>query len=365
MFNNPITTIPQVADMLRVKGEPKYKSYAPRLEKNEEYKSNPDNTDFWNGWMEAERQAVLNKVKNFNTAQKRLLMEKTQPPKNNNKSAQPFPTGSSCNSSVFSGSALNGGQGFGTANVTEGVKLSDVRLNEWRNMLIDNRIKEYNELGQSSFRPVDNKTGEQNNEDKLKDDLVLVGIEEKIFAEIADNGVYSALNNVISYYAQNIYKYDSTDYFVNLLERLNDLKVEVIKLVEYNEIENTTGRKEVNTNIEYAEVILDALDRLIQFLQANMDFVGNPESERLARQKATQKILTKKSNIIKDTIDKQINDFIEKYKLNEYTRDELKKILDYEQIPYSKNRPDKDYMRAIALYFIKNPDKISSFEEYT
>jgi len=361
MFNNPISTIPQVADMLRVKGAPP-KSLPVFYGKGlDEEKVNPDNTDFWEKWMSDERSAVYNKVKNFNTAQKRLLLDKTQPTKSNNKGAEPFPVTSSFNN-LFNNSPLSG-KGFGTANISQVAGLSDMKLNEWRNMLIENRMKEYGQIGQASFRPVDNTPREQRQDEKLKDDLALVGVEERIFAEIADSSTYNALNNVISYYAQNIYKYDDTNYFVNLLARLNELRNEAVRLFQIYKEEEFTGYGELSSNIDYAEVILEALNRFIQFIQANMEFVGNTESERYARQQSTQRMLTKKSSMVGPTLDLEIENFIQKYNLTQYSLEELHEFLDEERIQYDFKQTRQNIMKAVANHFIKNPDLIENYFE--
>jgi len=331
MFNNYLTTIPQVADNLR-KGHslsgygftpsewsnPKnitLKNITPsdwsnmkniafkntaydRLTKNLSEKikrenlmpsmskskstvlesSNPANIDYWNRWHSEAVQKVMDGLENQDYSKKLLLAEKYYPKRNKNSSAMVFQT--SQNMPSFSESKSLSGGNF--SDFTESSQMADNDFEAYKAGIFQRRIKEFEQnvsqiSSQPSFGPLMVPTQNLDMESNTID-FILSSIEEKIGGGIVDSTTYNDLMKVYGYYTSNIWKFEDASVLINLIKRLEQISINCDQIIKNKEDTELSGRDA--KDIQFAELFLNTIQKLIDFINANISFIGRNQSER-------------------------------------------------------------------------------------
>jgi len=269
MNYNALSTIPQIADELRVKGTLPYQP--AHLKVNNNYSNNPDNIDYYNQWRQEAINGVYNAIDNFNSSKKMLLEQKFRPEKGKNISIAPFQTSDPAKTQKFD--SLVGG-----ANITEGSRYTDSEYENVRKYLLNKLSKGFQEQeGDRPSRDIEQPlTLDELDELKSENDMLLSSIEDVVNRGTIDDVVFEKLLKVVSFYSNNIYKFDDEDYLNEILRKLEGLRDIGIVVKESRDESKLTSESDT----EYAEVFVDTLDTLIQFFSLNIPLVGQPENER-------------------------------------------------------------------------------------
>jgi hypothetical protein len=286
MIHNNEQTIPQIADMLRTKGVQQPKPI--HLRNLDIWTANPANAEYYDGWRREAKENAYNGINCVKNSKKTLLMEKYYPKKSNTSAQQPLQTSSSYNQAVFDKYSLRG-----SGNITESVKLSDADYEDYRLKLMNKRADDYE--SQQSNVPVQRpptQAPSNYDADKTMNDLILTSIEERIGNGIIDYGVYNDLLKVIQFYNTYISVFDNVDSLVSIIRRLQELETNAFSIYTNKEQEQESGRDSKDT--DYVESFIESLKRLVKYIEINIPVVGQNESIRQQRAKATTKELTSK-----------------------------------------------------------------------
>jgi hypothetical protein len=283
MDYNALSTIPQIADELRVKGSIKNEPVV--LTPHNSYAENPDNTDYYNSWRAQAIQGVYDSIQNRNHSHKMQLQSKPYLKRGTNIGPAPFQTSDPAKTQNFDSLMVGGG------NITQSARYTNEEYEAVRMKILNSRASEFDaQQGQMPSRPIRTVETEFSKQ-KFTDDLLLRSLEERIQGGIIDNLTFSDMQKVISFYAENIYKFDDDDYLNSLIDRLNELIGGLQSFREEDKIKTEKDRGFVNA-------LFNSIGLLIEFVEANLPFVGSSEDVRIRGQNATRKILTKSQDII-------------------------------------------------------------------
>jgi hypothetical protein len=182
----------------------------------------------------------------------------------------------------------------GGANITQSSRLSDQKYDEWRKHVVNLRSQGYMANRTSQPMPpqiTPNMNSILNNPkdaEKNQLDLLLTGIEERVFSGIVDNNVFKDLADYARGLEQVIYTFDDAQDLTDLINRLQSLETSVEGIASRR---GTLGTSTKEANLGEASLAL--LSRIITFIEQNMSGVGRNESTRQFLQKANHQYLTK------------------------------------------------------------------------
>lgn len=185
----------------------------------------------------------------------------------------------------------------GSGNITQSSTASDGDMENWRKFVVNQRAEGYNAIRNSQPMPqpiapkMQGIMADPNKAMQNQLDLLLTAIEERVFGGIVDNNGFKELNEYARGLEQVISSYDDAQHITDLINRFGNLEITVRGIASRRGTLGTTT-KEAN----YAESTLALIQRIIQFLQANVSGVGRNELTRQLLQRGTHDILTKVGN---------------------------------------------------------------------
>lgn len=317
MFNNYITTIPQVADTLRTLG---YSQPKPvRVGRLPVDDVNPANKDYRDQWRQEAIDNAYNSIRATKSSKAMMLLEPSYPKKSNNRSQAPFQSSyGSANDKVDWNTAIYSGYS-GAGNITSAAALSDADFEIYRKKLLDARLKDFS--AQPDFVPTPAPPIPQQNmfmQNKQMVDVLLNSVSDRINSGIADNSVYNDLLKVTQFYNANIWQVNNTQVLNNLLVDLDD----IVEAAEGNikTAEDKLLEPSVQRNLNSGDSILTLLYRLIEYIKANIGFVSRSENERKINARVTSFILSKYMRVDKKT-------------KNDVEREQFERFLNVDQAP--------------------------------
>lgn len=260
---------------------------------------NPDNEDFYNDWRKYEIQNVLNGLYNIKYSKNLMLMPKYYPKRNKNSSAMVFQT--SQNMPSFTEKNLSGG-----ADMTHSSSLTDEEYTKYTHDLLQKRLSEFNSSSTSSSQPIPITLNESNIETNTID-FLLGSLEQKISAGIIDNVAYTDLMKIYQYYVNNIYKMEDKYLLVRIINRLEAVGENAEQIIKNKEEDTLSDRNEKNIN--FAELFLNTLYKLMDFIKENIVFVGRNVAERkIIASSIAREINTMQPKDVLPSVQKQIQE---------------------------------------------------------
>jgi len=297
MFNNYITTIPQVADTLRTLG---YSQPKPvRVGRLPVDNLNPANADYRDQWRKEAMQNAYDSISATKSSQAMMLLEPYYPRKSNNRSQAPFQSSQSggnenvdWNTKIYSGHNPTQGRYSGGGNVTYSSVLSDVDFETYRKKLLDARLKDFSV--QPEFAPTPAPPIPQQNtfmQNKQMIDITLNSVADRINSGIADNSVYNDLLKVTQFYNNFIWQ-------INSVPILNELLIDIGDIIEtaegaYKTYQDKALDPKSLKNLRSINPVIMLLDKFKDYVTANVSFVGRNENERKINAKVTSYLLSK------------------------------------------------------------------------
>jgi hypothetical protein len=282
---------PEVANLYRTKGTGLSYNKTYLLPRGDIIPLGEDNA-FYKGWMDYNRNALMDKLYNADQSLKRNLEPRyPQLPKSGNKAQVLFGVHNDDMQMIrdHQNQIKMSGGGLKLSDSTAGVGMSK-KDSEKERLRIINRLRRDYEGEATVEQPPEAQdlTMGREDDEKLQFDLNIASISERVQAGIIDNSVYNSLLNVSSYLVKNIWKFDDTGYFVSIIKALEFLKSE-IEAFDKSYRNNQLGRLYSKQNIQLATASLRLLDRLIEYVENNMRGVGREERFRKSLAKSTIK----------------------------------------------------------------------------
>ena len=272
MNNNYLSTIPQVADNLRVKGVqlPKYNNYNFQPLET----SNPANKDYRDEWRMEAINSVYNGLKNIHQSKLDLLKESYYPKRNNNTAQMPFQTSQSLPS--FTSSRT------GRGNITQSSALSDSQYEKYRQNLLEDRFKNYQRLrGVIPLPPQAPQTNMISDNDRKQINRAFSSLTAKANSGIADASTFNDLSEIINYFEENIWKYTESVELLNFIRSLEDIQKALNALYE-NINSNELDDRAQEEYLQYSVSMYNTIEKLINYIEKALDNVGRSEMERKA-----------------------------------------------------------------------------------
>jgi hypothetical protein len=276
-------TIPSIADNFRTMGRQLINT--PMGISHQQLLIGPSDSDnihhYWH------KQAVKNVYDGLNSnksSNRNYLSDRPKPIRGTNATNPPF---------GLSNSPYNVITGRGGANITTSSSATDKEKDDYRKFIINQRGEGYVAIRNSEPMPQqippNIKTIMTNPNKAIQNQLslLLTSIEERVFSGITDNNVYKDLNEFIKGIEGVIYTYDDAQQITDLIKRLEDIS----NSAEVIAARRGTQQKQKESN--FAESVITSIDRLIDFLKANISTVGRNESTRLFNQQVSSEYLTK------------------------------------------------------------------------
>ena len=257
-----LSTIPQVADLLRYKG---YQQPQP-IHYNK-MDISIDNGQHGQDWEKFRQHALTNaydSIKNIRQSKKDSLRSPydNMPKKNYNVAAVPF--GVTVTKNTVQDNGLKGGASLNS--------ISDKDYDDYRQKLINRRMKEFEERdAQAPLTTIKLEPPSDFQQLLDKNDLIILTIEQRFINGVVDFYVYRDLLTLIGFYNRYIWVFDTEKPLTDLLNRLQDI------LEKATEIFNKT---KVTKSTQYARFFMDSLDRFINFIKEYMSAIGNPPNVR-------------------------------------------------------------------------------------
>jgi hypothetical protein len=272
MNNNYLSTIPQVADNLRVKGVqiPKYIDYNFQPLET----SNPANKDYRDGWRMEAINSVYNGLKNIQQSKLDLLKESYYPKRNNNTAQMPFQT--SQNLPSFSSSMI------GRGNITQSSALSDSQYEKYRRDLLKERFNDYQRLkGVVAPPPQASQTNIISDNDRKQINRSFSSLTGKVNTGIADASAYNDLSEIINYFEENIWKYTESVELLNFIRSLEDIQ-QALNVLYENINSNELDDRAQEEYLQYSVAMYNTIEKLISYIEKALSNVGRGEMERKA-----------------------------------------------------------------------------------
>lgn len=272
MNNNYLSTIPQVADNLRVKGVqvPKYIDYNFQPLET----SNPANKDYRDSWRMESIKKVYDGLKNIHQSKVDLLKESYFPKRNNNTAQMPFQT--SQNLPSFNSSRT------GRGNITQSSALSDSQYEKYRRDLLKERFNDYQRLkGVVALPPQEPQTNIISDNDRKQINRSFSSLTGKVNSGIADASAYNDLSEIINYFDQNIWKYTESVELLNFIRSLEDIQQALNALYE-NINSNELDERAQEEYLQYSVSMYNTIEELIDYIEKALSNVGRSEMERKA-----------------------------------------------------------------------------------
>jgi hypothetical protein len=289
MDNNPLTTLPYFTDRLRTKGthnppQQHINYYVPNS-------SNPENKEFYDDWRQEAKRTAYEQLNSSNKSKVQFLTPNIYPKGSGNRASAPF--GASSNQDFlnfdihYSNAYKHGMKGRG--NPTQSSSISYDLRDAYNKKALLRRAEGFdsiqeNSINTSGIKPSQGVDMVEFSNAKKSADLLLSSIEERVNSGIIDYTTFKDLLNVIMFYQRYIWVFDDAGYLGQLLERLELLERTVVES-EFNE---------ESKDVQYADAFQNSLKKLIQYIRANISFVGRSEAERKQKASSTNKQLTNK-----------------------------------------------------------------------
>lgn len=280
---------PEVANLYRTKGTGLIYNKTYLLPRSDIIPLGEDNA-FYKGWMNYNRNALVDKLYNAEQSLKRNLEPRyPQLLKSGNKAQVLFGVHNDDMQMIREHQNRMAGGGLQLTDSTAGLGMSKNSRERERQRVID-RLRKGFESEASMEQPPEAQDLTMSRDDdlKLQFDLNIASIGERVQAGIIDNSVYNSLLNVSSYLVNNIWKFNDKDYFVSIIKALEFLKNEV-EAFDKSYRSNELGRLYSKRNIQLATASLRLLDRLIEYVENNIRGVGRDERVRKSLAKSTVK----------------------------------------------------------------------------
>lgn len=262
MNNNMLSTIPQVADLLRYKG---YQQPQPiHFNKMD---ISIDSGQHGQDWEKFRQHALTNaydSIKNIRQSKKDSLRSPydNMPKKNYNVAAVPF--GVTVTKNTVQDNGLKGGASLNS--------ISDKDYDDYRQKLINRRMKEFEERdAQAPLTTIKLEPPSDFQQLLDKNDLIILSIEQRFINGVVDFYVYRDLLTLIGFYNRYIWVFDTAKPLLDLLNRLQDI-LEKATVIYRN--------KTVTKKTEYAKFFMDSIDRFINFIKEYISAIGNPPNVR-------------------------------------------------------------------------------------
>ena len=258
-----LSTIPQVADLLRYKG---YQQSEPIHYNKMEISI--DNGQHGQDWEKFRQHAIANaydSIKNIRQGKKDSLRSPydNMPKKNYNSAAVPF--GVTVSKNIVNDNGLKGGASLNS--------ISDKEYDDFRQKLIDRRLKEFEERdAQAPLTTISLQPPSDFQQLLDKNDLIILSIEQRFISGVVDFYVYRDLLTLISFYHRYIWVYDTEKPLLDLLNRLEDILSKARET--FSEV-NPTKKSTM-----YANFFVDALERFTFFIRDYIKIIGNPPNIR-------------------------------------------------------------------------------------
>jgi hypothetical protein len=285
MDNNPLTTLPYFTDRLRTKGvhnPPKqdYKYFVPDS-------SNPENKDFYNDWRTQAKRTAYEQVNSSNKSKSQFLTPNIYPKGSGNRASAPF--GASSNQDFLNFDLQYARRMKGNGNTTSSSSLTYDLKDAYNKKALLRRAEGVDSINAkavdtSGLKPSQGVDMVEFSNAKKNADLLLSSIEERVNSGIIDYTTFKDLLNVIMFYQKYIWVFDDSGYLTQILQRLELLERTVVES-EFNED---------SKDVQYADAFQNSLKKLIQYIRANISFVGRSQAERIQKASSTNKQLTNK-----------------------------------------------------------------------
>jgi hypothetical protein len=300
MNNNPITTLPYVADELRNKGSlyyPNSKAYSIDIISD----SNPNQDAFRNNWQREAMQEALTRVNTTQISKLNLLKERHYPMKGTNKGQEAFFGARDLKENKFMNDRFTGG-----ADITYSSRESPEERNRNRKDILNRLSDSYGTI-QANQRgtagAMANNAKKQFVERELPiQGLNLTSIQERVISGLIDGNVFRDLFAVIGFFANSIAYINNLGFFNNLLAILRDM-LQRTDFIYQERLRNEESYKDSN----YADAFKTALQRLILFIEKNKEVYGRDIGSRIMVQDATARaLLSPKPPNEQDAFDREL-----------------------------------------------------------
>jgi len=270
MNNNPMSTFPQVADLLRHLGSGYYPS-KPIPQMISAFLSNDPLLDFRIGWRDDANRDANTKVNSTLLSQERHLKHKYKAPNGRNVSGYPF--GFTQDTSKMPFEPVLSGSG----DITYSSRMSLSDRNQERLNILNRLASSYDAIAEQVPSPQMIELNEKENlslQGLPAIEILIASIKERVISGIIDGNVYRDLLDVIRFFNQTIFYYDNTYFFNNLINTIESIILKSIDV--FNEKSSTENKKETS----YAETFINALKRFKEFLTINRSAVGRDLQNR-------------------------------------------------------------------------------------
>lgn len=290
MKNNYLSTIPQFADKLRVKGvqKPQYNNYNYLPQEN----SNPSNEEYWYRWGNEAQQNMLDGLQNIKSSKRDLLKEAHYPRRNKTTAQVPFASSQSMEPFQRMTHSINK-QNFkfpsnvenkfsGSGNITQSLALPDKVFNENIRKLIRNRVRNLNEIaGMPVLPPQPVSPDVISDEDRRQLDLTLTSLSSKASNGVADAASFDDVNQIYNYFINNIWKYSDSSELLSYIRSLEQVQQSLNDLVITINDTVLSGRPQ-GQYLQYAASIYNTINELIDYIKKAMNNIGRTSQERKA-----------------------------------------------------------------------------------
>lgn len=277
-------TIPTITDKYRTLGRRFINTPSDNVSHSNLLTGRSDADNIHHYWHKQAIQNVYDGLQANKTSQHHYLSDRIKPVRGTNATNTPFGS-SNAPSNVVAG-------GRGGANITQSSSMSDKDYDDWRKFVINQRAEGYNAIrtAQPMPQPIPPKMQsimtDPNKAIENQLDLLLTSIEERVFSGIIDNNVYKDLNDYARGIEGIIYSFDDAQEITDIINRLEN----IADSAEVVASRRGTAMKQKEAN--FAESVIATINRLSDFLRANMTTVGRNESTRKLMQQASREYLT-------------------------------------------------------------------------
>jgi hypothetical protein len=272
MNNNYLSTIPQIADNLRVKGVqiPRYNNYNFQPVDS----SNPANKEYRDNWRDEAIKKVYDGLKNIYKSKLDLLQEPYFPRRNTNTAQMPFQT--SQNLPSFSVGKI------GRGNITQSSALSDTQYDKYRRELLKNRFDDYQRLKGVVAPPAQvEPTNTISDNDRKQIKSAFSSLTAKVNSGIADASTFNDLSQIVNYFDENIWKYTESVELLNFIRSLESVQESLNALYE-NINSNELDDRAQEEYLQYSVSMYNTIESLIDYIEKALNNVGRSEMERKA-----------------------------------------------------------------------------------
>jgi hypothetical protein len=289
MNNNPMSTFPQVADLLRHLGNGYYPRQ-PLPQMNETFTPSDKHLLFRYEWRDDANREANTKVESTLSSQQRHLNYKYKAPKGTNVSGRTF--GFTQDTSKMPFEPVLSGSG----DITYSSRMSLSDRNQERLNILNRLSSSLDAIAKQVPSPQNQQLVEKQNlsiQGLPAIEILIASIKERVISGIIDGNVYRDLLDVIRFFNQTIFYYDNVFFITNLINTVESIIYKAVDV--FNEKSSTENKKETS----YAETFINALKRFNEFLKINRSAVGRDLQNRsMVSESASRNTLQSESKAV-------------------------------------------------------------------